>query len=1162
MADGQVVFEITADKKPIGQALNDTTKMIQQESGKWDQAAQGSTEKIGNNFASMFTKISAAAAAAKVGQVLLSWGKDAIAAASDLQEVQNVVDVTFGSGSAQIDSWAKTAQTQFGLTETQAKKFTSTLGAMMKSAGLAGPEIVTMSEDLSELAADMASFYNLDFDTAFQKIRSGISGETEPLKQLGINMSVANLEAYALSKGITKAFNDMSQGEQTMIRYQYLMQATADAQGDFARTSDGYANSMRRMETAMESIKTTIGTLFLPAIETAVSGLANFLGSITQPKPRTVLDEFADIDLKTDAKLLEIQNTADQAQLLKQALEEIAGSVTNSAETTGLVSFINSFSGSVSGLDKALTIAKLGDVNGSIESLAGALSTNLTGDPDKWKNLLVAIKDNAADAIAAARGDYGATQRFLEGVAAGADDLTTDYSVYWANLLKALGENAGSAISALAGGYGAGTILSGIANGSNALDSGSPALWTSLLTTLQKVNGLSNIFSGSGAKNVEDLAKALSNNSPDSDRAAAWQTFLDALGTNSDALSKLTGTSADQTAEWLKKMKEAANGLEPTDAEAWNKLLGNFVTGLPGLSNTEAGKEFFETMAKNFLAMGAESEEAKAGLAALGLSTEQISEKQQLWLAVCKQLVSTIPGLSSIIDTQTGEVKGGTAAIEEYIKSWNDLMSRDIMMEAVRQKKEALAAEFSNLPELAAYAAPYAVKLKEARKKFEDALGGRTYNPYGNAEDQANLDALYKSYAEATAAFNKAYAPYKERKDAYDQALSLLTDQEQAMKELGYTAEGTAESVDDTAKSMTLLEQAANGTEGAMDQVKAALENAQTAFKNLADYQEKVREETDRTVKGVIKGFDSIITPAQKTKAEMKDLKDSLVNAKTPEEIAKINKEINKLGGSAPSAQNMLKGLQSQLDYMREYKAALDNAKRMGASDELLASLSDGSQESFDYLKALADGSASIADLNEKYRQVQEEAASFTNELTNQKLTVDSTYQSLVKTAQDAVSQLNMSGAAGKSVAATMDAIVKTLGDKKAEVATQVTGILNELARLTASSSYGTKVGRTVYFTPHATSVGSHANGLDNVPYDGYFALLHQGERVQTAAEADLSRRYGNQAPGVDYGAMGGAIRAGMGNMKIIWHGRVVADVLSEQQGDSYRALERSGWQS
>jgi hypothetical protein len=113
---------------------------------------------------------------------------------------------------------------------------------MMKSSGMAGNEIVKMSTDLAGLAADMASFYNLDFETAFEKIRSGISGETEPLKQLGINMSVANLEAFALEKGITKAFNSMSQQEQIMLRYQYLMKATADAQGDSARTSDGFSS--------------------------------------------------------------------------------------------------------------------------------------------------------------------------------------------------------------------------------------------------------------------------------------------------------------------------------------------------------------------------------------------------------------------------------------------------------------------------------------------------------------------------------------------------------------------------------------------------------------------------------------------------------------------------------------------------------------------------------------------------------------------------------------------------------------------------------------------------------------------------------------------------------------------------------------------------------
>jgi hypothetical protein len=1287
MPDGQVVFEITADKKPIGQALNDTTRMIQQESGKWDQAAKQSTDNIGNNFSSMFKKISAAALAIKAGQALLDLGKDAIAAASDLREVQNVVDVTFGSNAGQIETWAKNASAQFGLTETQAKKFTSTLGAMMKSAGLAGPEIVNMSTDLAGLAADMASFYNLDFETAFSKIRSGISGETEPLKQLGVNMSVANLEAYALSKGITKAFNDMSQGEQTMLRYQYLMQATADAQGDFARTSDGYANSMRRIDTALTSIKTSIGKTFLPIVEAATTGLADFIEKITAPKPHTVLDEFAEINLDTENKLKEIEATATKANDLVDVLKDIAGSAVDVNKTSGLLSFIESFSGKITGLDGALQKAKENNVKGAISDLADALSANLGGDPDKWKNLLTAIKDNAGGAINAVSGDSGSTKLFLEGVAAGADDLTTDYSTYWTKLLSALGNNAADAITALAGGDGTGAILTGIASGANGLqtDAGdrwklfvdalgglagkddvpknlsdiakalsnnlggkaeqwetllgvisdklpgagiaasmdggktasfmvaaaaaaddlgedyselwhklltvlgddapdavnalllagstgtnlssiaaganvlnanSPQTWTDLLGALQKVDGLSNIFSSSGAGNVKSLADALSGNAPDADKAAAWQTFLDALGTNTDALSKLTGKSADETSAWLQKMKEAANGLNPTDAEAWNKLLANFVNGLPGLKDTEGGKAFFDSMAEQFLSMGTESEEAKKGLLSLGWSTDQISEKQRLWLAVCKQLVSTIPGLSSIIDTQTGEVKGGTAAINEYIKSWNDLMSRDIMMEAVRQKKEALAAEFSNLPELAAQAAPYAVKLKEARKKFEDALGGRTYNPYGNAGDQANLDALYKSYAEANAAFNKAYAPYKERKDAYDQALSLLTDQEQAMKELGYTADETAESVEDTAGAMTTLEKAASGEEAAMKDVTAALENAQAAFKALADYQDSVRTETARTVGSVIKGFDSIITPATKARDKMKELE--LANKRFTKE-GTFTLEYKEAAGNVPTAQNMLSGLQSQLDYITEYRAAMDKAMAAGASEELLAYLSDGTAESLDYLKALADGSADIKKLNDAYRQVQEESASFTNELTQQKLAVDETYKGMKDAATDAVVKLNMYDGAKESVEATVQGIVDGLGEQKENVQKQVDEILAQIARLQGQSGFGANFvignasGALQWFS------GSHANGLDYVPYDGYFAMLHQGERVQTAAEAELSRRYENQAPGAD---IGGAIRAGMGNMQIIWRGRVVADVLSEQQGDSYRALERSGWKS
>lgn len=223
---------------------------------------------------------------------LVDVGKEAIQTASDLQEVQNVVDVTFGDSAAAIESWATTAQTQFGLTELQAKQYTSTMGAMLKSMGIGEGEVYGMSTAMAGLAADMASFYNLDFDEAFSKIRAGISGETEPLKQLGINMSVANLEAYALANGIDKAYNSMTQAEQATLRYNYLMSVTADAQGDFARTSDSLANSWRTFKTSMSSIVASIGEAVLPFVNEALNAVGDMVDSFgSLPKALSKVDK-------------------------------------------------------------------------------------------------------------------------------------------------------------------------------------------------------------------------------------------------------------------------------------------------------------------------------------------------------------------------------------------------------------------------------------------------------------------------------------------------------------------------------------------------------------------------------------------------------------------------------------------------------------------------------------------------------------------------------------------------------------------------------------------------------------------------------------------------------------------------------------------------------
>lgn len=213
---------------------------------------------------------------------LANLGKSAIGFGSAITEIENVVDVSFGSMADEAYKFASTAKEQFGLSELAAKQYSGTMMAMMKSSGVAQDAASKMSISLAGLAGDIASFYNIDTDTAFQKIRSGISGEIEPLRQLGINLSVANMEAYALSRGITTSYNAMSQAEKVALRYNYLMSVTGDVQGDFARTSGTWANQVRLLTLNFQSLSAVIGQGLIAGILPAIQALNALMSKLMQ----------------------------------------------------------------------------------------------------------------------------------------------------------------------------------------------------------------------------------------------------------------------------------------------------------------------------------------------------------------------------------------------------------------------------------------------------------------------------------------------------------------------------------------------------------------------------------------------------------------------------------------------------------------------------------------------------------------------------------------------------------------------------------------------------------------------------------------------------------------------------------------------------------------
>jgi hypothetical protein len=217
------------------------------------------------------------------GVGLAALGKQAIGLASDLTEVQNVVDVTFGNMSAYIDNFAKSCKESFGMSELSAKQFASSMGAAIKSAGLMQRETALMSTTLTALTGDMASFYNKTAEAVNADLFSGIiSNQIETLRKYGIELSVVNLEAFAMSRGITKAYDEMSSAEKIALRYNYVLSVTKDAQGDFARTSGTWANQTRLLTENFKSLMTVLGNNLISVLTPVVQVLNKVVKKLTE----------------------------------------------------------------------------------------------------------------------------------------------------------------------------------------------------------------------------------------------------------------------------------------------------------------------------------------------------------------------------------------------------------------------------------------------------------------------------------------------------------------------------------------------------------------------------------------------------------------------------------------------------------------------------------------------------------------------------------------------------------------------------------------------------------------------------------------------------------------------------------------------------------------
>lgn len=211
---------------------------------------------------------------------------------SSLTEVQNVVDTIFGDDASTINSWAETATESLGMAETSAKKYSSTFGAILTSAGVSSDKITEMSTSLTDLTADMASLYNYDYDEMFEKIKSGLSGMVRPLASLGVSLHASTLQDYLDSKGINATYTELSYANKEIVRYNYLIENTTSAQGDFSKTFYTWANQVRYFKEQLSELMTTLGQgiisvlnpllIYINKIFTVINGLVTKISTVFQ----------------------------------------------------------------------------------------------------------------------------------------------------------------------------------------------------------------------------------------------------------------------------------------------------------------------------------------------------------------------------------------------------------------------------------------------------------------------------------------------------------------------------------------------------------------------------------------------------------------------------------------------------------------------------------------------------------------------------------------------------------------------------------------------------------------------------------------------------------------------------------------------------------------
>lgn len=480
----------------------------------------------------------------------------------------------------------------------------------------------------------------------------------------------------------------------------------------------------------------------------------------------------------------------------------------------------------------------------------------------------------------------------------------------------------------------------------------------------------------------------------------------------------------------------------------------------------------------------------------LAAKSSLTAEEQREQSHIVSQLNTLLPGLNASIDEQTGVLNTSTEAIRQQTQAWKE---QQIALAVAKAQQEVMQAYSEATIELTKVEMARAEKLKEL-ETFErnqaNALGMVAEATGLTAQGILNLSQYDRELALETAISSKnlydnaeALRSALDYVEASEGSIAGLTNEVDAMNAAYESASATVSEAEKELETLNQVQEELIETSGEMPKAAETTANALAeqaeAYQpvidrlgELREYQQKIQESTRAQVESVVSGFETIVPPAEQ------------------------------------AVEDTIAALESQIVYMDNFGSLVQRALAMGYKASLIAELNDGSEKSSAILQGMVNASAEeVAALNDTWDGKLKQSEELAKELADVKLKADEGYQTLLQTTIQAVNDLNQSELAYNVGEATIQGYLNGLISKEAAIK----GIIARYnAAVRSLNSVSVNLASGAAGGGGKTTVSAHAHGIEYVPYDGYLAVLHEGERVQTAMAARAQRALDM----TNYGAM------------------------------------------